>query len=331
MIQKPITVLVTAVGSPLGQSITKALTMSHLPLRIVISDISPIAAGFFLNKQNNNLILPPVADKNFDRMLKQAILKYDIDCIFPVLEIEHQYFHHESSWFRERDIRIVTLEKTILDRCYDKYACMMHLKKAGITVPDTIIAEPGLSLQKFLKTHPFPLFLKPNVGASNTNTFLVTSTKQLLALLSTQKKQYFILQTHIPSIPEYTVGVYRSRDASFERTCVIERELKFGLSYKGTVIKNTTINLYALSVARALGLYYSSNVQLRLEGGVPFAFEVNPRLSSTTSVRAHFGFNEPEMILLELFDTIRAYTKRLRYGSFTRAWEEFYLPKSIHL
>lgn len=331
MIQKQITVLVTAVGSPLGQSIYKALTKSYLPLQIVLADINPMAAGFFLNQQKNNIILPTVANKDYDRTIKQTILKHHINCIFPVLEIEHQYFHRELSWFRKHNVHVVTQEKKILDRCYNKYACMMHLKQAGITMPDTIIAEPGLSLQTFLKTHPFPLFLKPKVGVSSINTFLVTSSKQILALLTTQKKQYFILQTYIPSIPEYTVGVYRSRDGSFERTCVIERELKFGLSYKGTIVKNKTISSYALSVARALELYYSSNVQLRMEGGIPYVFEVNPRLSSTATVRAHFGFNEPEMIILELFDTLRAYTKRLTYGSFTRGWEEFYLPKSIHL
>jgi len=292
MIQKPITVLVTAVGSPLGQSIYKALVISRLPLRIVLSDISPMAAGFSLSNQTRDIILPLVTDKSYDYSIKRAVVQHRIDCIFPVLEIEHQYFHRESSWFRKHNVRIVTLEKTILDRSYDKYACMAYLKRKGITAPDTIICEPGPSLRTFLKTHPFPLFLKPRVGASNTNTFLVTSRKQLLALLSTQKRRYFILQTYLPTTPEYTVGVYRSRDGSFERTCVIERELKFGLSYKGTVIKNTTISSYALSVARALELYYSSNVQLRLDGGVPFVFEVNPRLSSTTAVRAHFGFND---------------------------------------
>ena len=331
MIQKPITVLITAAGSPLGQSIYKALTISSIPVRLFLSDISPMAAGFFLNSPKRNIVLPLVKNKNFDSRIKHAILKHRIDCIFPVLEIEHQYFHSESLWYRQHNVRIVTLDKTLLNRCYDKFACMTYLKKAGIAVPDTIIGEPGQLLQTFLKTHPFPLFLKPKVGASSTDTFLVKSYKQLLALLSTQNKHYFILQTFLPTLPEYTIGVYRSRDGSFERTCVIERELKFGLSYKGTVINNPTISSYALNVVRALELYYSSNVQLRMVDGIPFVFEVNPRLSSTTTVRAHFGFNEPAMILLELFDTVHTYTKGLTYGTFARAWEEFYLPKPTHL
>jgi carbamoyl-phosphate synthase large subunit len=324
MINKPITVLITAVGSPLGQSITKALKVSTIPLQIIVSDMYSSAAGFFITKQKNNVILPPVSDSTFDRAIKETILKYKIDCIFPVLETEHQYFLRESEWFYNHNVRIVTMEKDILDRCYDKYECMNHLKHSGIMVPDTIIAVEGPPLESFLKTHPFPLFLKPKKGASNIHTYLITSEKQLLALLSTQEKEYFILQTYIPTLPEYTVGVYRSRDGSFERTCVIERELKFGLSYKGTVVKNAAISSYALSVAQALNLFYASNIQLRILNGTPLAFEVNPRLSSTTTVRAHFGFNEPEMILLELFDSIHSYAKSTTYGSFARGWEEYY-------
>lgn len=331
MKKQPIRVLVTAVGSPLGQSIIKALRLSSLPIKIFVSDISPMAGGFFMGTGTAPIILPSVRDKNFDRVFKQMILKHRITCIFPVLEIEHDYFHREKSWFDEHHVQIVTDEKEILDRCYDKFTCMTYLSERDIAVPDTLIGKNGKNLQTFMKTHPFPLFLKPRFGASNTDTFVVHTQKELNALLETRPKRYFILQTYLPDLPEYTVGVYRSRDGTFERTCVIQRELKFGLSYKGTVIRNQIISDYALSVARALELTFSSNIQLRLKHGVPYAFEVNPRLSSTTSVRAHFGFNEPEMILLELYSSLTRYSKKLKTGSFVRLWEEHYLPPSIHL
>lgn len=331
MIKKPLNILVTAVGSPLGQSIGKALAMSTLPLQIYRSDISLMAAGLYMGKKTKPIILPVVRAPHFDTVLKNTVRQHHIDCIFPVLEIEHDYFHREKKWFSDQDVHIVTGEKDILDRCYDKFSCMAHLAKNGIPVPDTVAAQRGVPMRMFLEKHAFPLFLKPRYGASNTDTFVVSSKKHLSSLMTTRPENYFILQTYLSHIPEYTVGVYRSRDGSFERTCVIERDLKFGLSYRGTVIRNEKISAYALSVARTLGLTFSSNVQLRIDHGVPKAFEINPRLSSTTSVRAHFGFNEPELILLELFESIKTYRKKQTYGSFVRSWEEHYLPKTIHL
>ena len=42
----------------------------------------------------------------------------------------------------------------------------------------------------------------------------------------------------------------------------------------------------------------SFNIQLRIRNKKePVPFEINPRFSGTTSIRAHYGFNEPKMYI----------------------------------
>jgi carbamoyl-phosphate synthase large subunit len=50
-------------------------------------------------------------------------------------------------------------------------------------------------------------------------------------------------------------------------------------------------------IAEALDSRGPLNIQLRLVEGKVFVFEINPRFSGTTSIRAMAGFNEPDILL----------------------------------
>jgi len=323
---KRINVLIMAVGSPLGQSIYKALLGSKLPLKFFLADISELAAGFYLRKDSTKIILPLVKDKNYFSKLKEILKKYQINVIFPVISLEHRFFSKHAKFFKRKNIRIVTTGKKQFELCDNKYQSMIFLKKRGINVPETVLAKNSLELKKFLKSNHFPIIMKPMSSASSSDVFTIENLDILKAMIKAFGSDYFVVQEYLDMPEEYTVGVYISQDKSFQDTFIIKRELKFGLSYKGEVVQNKKISQYCLEVCRALGTVYSANVQLKLVEGDPYVFEINPRLSSTTAVRAHFGFNEPEMILTELFGDLKDYRYRpKKQGKFMRYWQESYL------
>ncbi len=317
-------VLVMAVGSPLGQSIYKALRISGLPLRLFRADISDAAAGFHIDDAATNLVLPPVADERYATALRACIRTHGIQAVFPVITPEHTFFEREREAFESEGVRIVSPSAGVYQLCNDKWRSMMRLKERGILAPDTWLCEGPR--QAGFAGMTFPVIVKPRFGASSANVFLVKTLSELNGLLAAFPQYEFVAQQYLSSEAEYTVGVYLSRDGSYRDTCVIRRELKFGLSYRGQVIRDEHISAYCVEVCQALGLHHSGNVQLRMLDGRPCAFEVNPRLSSTTSVRAHFGFNEPEMILREEFDMPPSSVRPRTTGRFVRYWQESYLP-----
>lgn len=322
---KNINVLIMAVGSPLGQSIYKALLKSKLPLKLFLADISELAAGFYLKKDSTKIILPLVKDKNYFRQLKKNLKKYHINVIFPVISLEHQFFSEHIDYFNQENIEIVTTGQKQFELCDNKYKSMIFLKNKGIKVPETVLAEDNAELRRFLKNNHYPVLIKPVSSASSSDVFTIKDRPALMALIKAYPKNYFVAQEYLKSPEEYTVGVYISRDKSFQDTFIIKRELKFGLSYKGEVMQDEKISNYCLEVCRVLETLYSANVQLKVVNSIPYAFEINPRLSSTTVVRAHYGYNEPEMILVELFGNLKKYKYRVRKGKFMRYWEEVYL------
>ena len=69
----------------------------------------------------------------------------------------------------------------------------------------------------------------------------------------------------------------------------------------------------------------SLNVQLMLTEAGPVPFEINARFSGTTAVRAHFGFNEPEMALRNYFYREDIIDPVIRSGVALRYHEEVFV------
>ena len=324
MADAPLNVLVLAVGSPLGQSIIKALQISRLPLRIHAADISDLAAGLYLPGVRS-FILPLVKDPSYLEHLTAYIQEHDIRAIFPIIAPEHEFFSQYSDHFRNSGVEILSCTPEVYRLCNDKYESMMHLRRMGVDAPDTALCRDDDEVEQFLARNTFPVFVKPRSGASSADIFKVRNRDQLFGILRVFPRDYFVVQAFLDDPRDFTAGVYVSRDRSLRSTLLIERELKFGLSYRGTIFEDEGLSSYCLKVAEAISSYYSINVQFKIVGGRPYAYEINPRLSSTTSVRAHFGFNEPDMILHELQGRLGTYPLTKRCGRFTRYWQEHYL------
>lgn len=324
MADLPLNVLVLAVGSPLGQSIVKALQTSRLPLEIHVADISDLAAGLYFPGVSP-VILPPAKEPTYLEQLSTYIREHYIRAVFPVIAPEHELFAKHADHFHRAGVEILSCSPDVYRLCNDKYESMIYLRKMGVDAPDTSLCRDNDEVEKFLSRNAFPIFIKPRSGASSADIFKVRNRDQLFGILRAFPRDYYVIQAFLDDPRDFTAGVYVSRDRSFQSTLLIERELKFGLSYRGTIFEDEGLSAYCLKVAEAISSYYSINVQFKILGERPYAYEINPRLSSTTSVRAHFGFNEPDMILHEILGQLGAYNLIKRCGRFTRYWQEHYL------
>ncbi len=318
-----INILITALGSPLGQSIYKAVKISSLNINIYGSDVDELAAGLEFPKIKK-VFLPKVTDISYLDKLKQILDDKKIKIIFPALSSEHELLIKNMSYFEEKNIFVVTPSFKTFTICNDKYESMRYLSARGVTVPFTVLASNSSDKNIFLDTYLFPVILKPRFGASSNDVYIVNDLSKLNGLISAFPSGYFVLQQFLSEPAEYTAGVMTSRNGTKRKVFILERNLKFGLSYSGRVIVNPDIEKYCLNIAGELNSSYSINIQLKMQNGVPYAYEINPRLSSTTSIRAHFNFNEPEMIIKEVLGIQYEFFTPHTMGSFSRYWEELY-------
>lgn len=319
--ERTVRVLVTGMGNPLGQNIYKALKMSELALRIWLMDANPFSAG--LTWETDSVVAPRAEAPNYVEEFGAFLEREKIDIVFFGTEAEPAALRPHLDELSTAIGTVFALDrKAVLDIADDKYLTAQALAEAGLDHPRSAVAEDADAVRKLIRDVGFPLIAKPRRGSAARGIFRLQGTDGFTPGLL---PNYVIQECLLPDDEEYTVGIYRRRDGRVIAATVIRRELNFGLTYKGVLEHRPEIQAYAVEVTQALGATGSVNVQLRRTGRGPVAFEVNPRFSSTTPIRAYFGVNEPQLAIRELVLGEELSTVAARPGAVMRHWSEQYL------
>src|SRR5690606_23249304 len=97
---------------------------------------------------------------------------------------------------------------------------------------------------------------------------------------------------------EFTVGVFGLGDGKSVAPIVLKRRLSgAGNTLEAQVANDSVIEAAAEKLTRYFKPLGPTNYQFRKEGEVAYLLEINPRFSSSNSLRTAFGFNEAEMAI----------------------------------
>ena len=97
---------------------------------------------------------------------------------------------------------------------------------------------------------------------------------------------------------EYTVASFGFGDGETTNPFILKRRLSFeGSTLKAEVIDDEKIEKSVYRLAKILKPVGPTNYQYRVEGDDVFLLEINPRISSSTSLRTAFGYNEAEIAI----------------------------------
>ena len=124
---------------------------------------------------------------------------------------------------------------------------------------------------------------------------------------------------------EYTCSIFKEASGQLMKPFTARRVLRGGSSWIVEVAPFKEIDPLMIAIGKKLDFMGSLNVQLMIGKKGPVPFEFNCRFSGTTAVRAHFGYNEPEMALRSYFlkETIPA--PQIRQGLALRYLEEVFI------
>lgn len=210
----------------------------------------------------------------------------------------------------------------VIDTCLDKVRTMQALESAGFSVP---AYRRVTSVEDAVTFGRLPAVLKPSIGGGGSaNLYLVQEPEELQAAAAQLLKLHpeFIIQEYVGTPDgEYTVGVLLDMDGQLLNSIAIQRYIMSALSNRVKVRNRTPRrdlgDVLAISsgvsqgrigrfrevtsqceeIALALGARGPLNIQCRLVDGRVQVFEINPRFSGTTSLRAMVGYNEPDVLV----------------------------------
>lgn len=318
------TVMVTAIGGGgHGEQILKALRMAKSNrYRIVGADMNPNCAQFALIDERT--VLPPASAPDYLDELLDACRRFSVQVLFHGCEPELKVFSQNRARIESAGILLPINSAETIDLCMNKYETMRFLREHGFDPPKFWTAFNFSDLDK---VDSFPVVLKPSVGGGGSaNVHVAQSARELrlYAELIGLKQQggSFVIQEYVGTPDdEYTVGVLHDLDGRFLNSIGLRREIKSMLNIRlkeanhtgrselgpalvissgvshGEIGPFPEVTRTCESIAQALGARGAINIQCRVVGGKVKVFEINPRFSGTTSIRAIMGYNEPDVLI----------------------------------
>ncbi len=288
-------VLITGAGGNLAHFIWRALERANLDVNVVPCDFSHDAVGLY--QAPVGYVVPAARSPEYIPRIVSLCHREKIHAVMAGGMAEmHVLARHMDQIRKETGAVVISSSATVLERLEDKYQLALHLHGAGLASPRTVLASDAAELALFTAEMPFPYIVKDRIGAGSRGVGVATDAADLAYLV--RKIPRAIVQEYLyPDDEEYTVGAFVKQDGVAAGHIVMKRELGLGMTFKAQVIEAPELGAYCEQILEGMGCRGPANVQLRLTPRGPIAFEINPRFSSTTSARPHFGYNDAEMSL----------------------------------
>jgi carbamoyl-phosphate synthase large subunit len=307
-------ILVTAVGGrSVGSGILHSLVRSSKDVasrwNVIAADADPFSWGLY--KVDQSVILPLASDASYIDEVKHIVVKNNIDAIIPGSEAEASVLANNKGLF---EVPIVTNKAGLMPLMMDKFAAAEKISELGLP---TIKTYPVENWKNAISEFGFPLIVKPTKGTGGSKgVSLCCSQGELDTVLGNlpEDSGYCIQPVIGDGEDEYTVGVLSDKDGNLIDSIVMRRKL-IGLSlldskrlnnvdYKistgysqGYFVRNKMVQDFCEYLSHAIGSAGPLNLQLRIHNNKVYVFEIHPRFSGTSTMRADVGFNEPDVLL----------------------------------
>jgi len=324
-----LTIGITGIGGDIGLGILNSLKSSkYKRAKIIGTDITPYSVGLY--KVDKGYIVPLADSLEYLSKLVKICNQEKINVLFISTEQELSRLSEAREVFRKKtETKLIIANQKIIEIGSDKWKTYQFLKENKLLYPRSVLFKNNIrETREFVKEVGFPLIIKPRKSRGSKNLYLVKNFKSL-EFYGKEINQPILQEYLRPKSEEYTCGVFAYNGKIF--SIIFKRELNFGLTTKAVVWKDKEIERTCQRIAQQLGLEGPINIQLRKtkKGVVPF--EINPRYSSTVSIRNYLGFRDVEWAIdVFLFRKSNIEYHPPKKGIFIlRHFEDFYPKKAI--
>lgn len=285
-----LSVLVTGAGGLIGQGIIRSLRAMDSSPKILATDTSLVAAGFYW--ADKSFMLPHSSlQKKYLTSITEKSKRNDVRVIFPGSDMEARLLSAKNP--DPNFISIAASSEKVWDVTGDKLKLSELCTRLGIPHPTTYNLTTD-NVEKLIAEHGFPIVIKQKVGSGSRGMSIVRSRDDLKIFLFENLQDSYMVQEYLPiDDSEYTVGTYFDIHSEEKNpiTIAYRRTLYNGntstaITYKPEIFANTIKKL-----ATNLGIVGYANFQFIMKDGEPHLIDLNARFSSSTSMSLSLGYN----------------------------------------
>jgi carbamoyl-phosphate synthase large subunit len=319
-------VLVTSVGGNVGQGVIKSLRAGKRKYFIIGLDMEALAAGFSLVDRYYRVA--KTGSRGYKEDLCRIARQERAEAIYVCSPPELEFFSATKPELeREAELTVFLNPPQIIDIGSDKIKTANFLRDAGFPYPETAPASDEVGIDRIVAEFGFPIIVKPRIGSSSRNVFLVNSTDEIHAARTLVPD--LIVQRFLPDATrEYTAATVSGEDGIVRACIVLHRDLLQGTTYRTELVQDPSLTNRIVRIVETLGAVGVCNLQFRLLDQELFVFEINPRFSGSCGIRYLYGFNESEMVF-ELFRLgLDVRQPKLSPAVVLRYWNEIFLSEA---
>jgi carbamoyl-phosphate synthase large subunit len=320
-------ILVTGVGNiTTGEQIYRAMLLGRRRYRITIANVDQ--QRMIVANGARKVVLPAADHPEYVAALAAAANEAAADFILPGSDRELIRIAAERDQLA-RGTRAIPLinNEAVIRTCSDKQATARAIQECGFAVPATVDATSVEAAVEAVASGrlTLPVVIKPKYSSGGSaNVYIAQDEAELRFFVhyAMQCEPALVLQEYVGDAEhEYSVSVIHYPDGSLGGSMATRRHLTSRLSThlktpnrtgraelgawlvistahsQGEIDDFADVRQAAERVATQMGSTGPLNVQGRLTGSKFYVFEINPRFSGSTAVRARAGHNGPEALI----------------------------------
>lgn len=319
-----ITALVSGASGVVGYGILRAIRLANQPIRLIGTSIhdNSVAPAFcdIFEKA------PKTIDPEYHNWFFHIVAKHSVDIAIPGIEIDMHTWSEARAELSRGTLQLLLNSRILIELCRDKWVFYqdLHRRNEASAIPTF---DRG-TFEELSHRCGFPFLLKPRCGYGSKGIVRVDSRAAFLGCEA-------LLGTHLIAQPiigdddqEYSVSCFGDGCGGFFNLFSLRRKLGAGGFTEWAEVVDS--DMFQNILNRLCGYYKPlgpTNFQFREVGDQFKLLEINPRISSATSIRAAFGYNEPLMSLRYFLGGIAPTVPHAKRGQAIRYVEDYIIPK----
>lgn len=322
------TILVSGASGIIGYGILRSLRLSVEPLRLVGTSIYPdsVAPAF----SDVCELAPVTSEPGYLDWLSATVRKHQVDLLIPSIECDVYEWNEGRSGIEATGAKILLNSPVLIELCRDKWRFYLELVRC---LPESAIpTRLEGTFEELAEEYSLPFLLKPRHGSASKG--IVAVENKATFDEHAPHLGHDLMAQPIMGTPdeEYTVSAFFDERSALCCHMALRRKLSpQGFTQNAEVAVLEGVEKVLGTLGRALRALGPTNFQFRKHQGGLKLLEVNPRISSATSIRAAFGYNESLMSLDFFLEQRRPVQPRIRKGCAVRYTEDHVFLDSAYL
>ena len=236
-------------------------------------------------------MLPKTSEPDYLPALAKIIKKYNVDMVIPGIEDDVIFWNNHKDKLLETGTFLLLNKFELINLCADKWKFYEKLKETSAT-------QYAISthISKDFDTLSTPFLIKPMRGYGSKGIVKISDIESFNKYKDEIGSTYITQPIVGNDDEEYSISAFFDKNSNMLDYLALKRKLSSeGFTQTAETVFDEKWKKAILDLAIVFKPVGPTNFQFRLTEQGPKLLEINPRISSATSIRTAFGYNESIM------------------------------------